>query len=81
MFAKTCVRFQSTQQTSTNIRKTSIANIMKIRSPILELLQAHTEAHFVTIEKPFLQILVVKESITEQNIPVTPSETGSFEKS
>jgi hypothetical protein len=54
---------------------------MKIRSPILELLQAHTEAHFVTIEKPFLQILVVKESITEQNIPVTPSETGSFEKS
>jgi len=53
---------------------------MKIRSPILELSQAHTEAYFVTNEKSFFYILVVKEPITEQNRSVT-AETGSFQKS
>ena len=80
MFAKKYVRFQSTQQTSTNIRKNLIPNIMKILSPILELLEAHTEAYFVTTEKSFLQMLVVKEPVTEQNMSATPSERGSFEK-
>ena len=53
---------------------------MKILSPILELLEAHTEAYFVTTEKSFLQMLVVKEPVTEQNMSATPSERGSFEK-
>lgn len=41
---------------------------MKIRTPILELLQAHTEAHFMTNEKSFLQILIVKQPVTEKNV-------------